>query len=100
MAAHEGAVSGRTVLLALLFALMVLSIVMCAYLLGRIVGGQNMSAFSAIGNLLVTVGIVPRESVEALGSGGRVAAKAAQPPKTRSKKATAAAALACPTEDP
>jgi hypothetical protein len=100
MAAHEGAVSGRTVLLALLFAVMVLSIVLCAYLLGRIVGGQNMSAFTAIGNLLVTTGVIPKESVEALGPAGRVAGKSAAPQKTKGRQTASAAALACPTEDP
>jgi hypothetical protein len=100
MAAHEGAVSGRTVLLALLFALMVLSIVMCAYLVGRLVGGQNMGAFKAIGNLLMTTGVIPKETAEALGPGGRVIGKASTPQKTKNRQTASAASLACPTEDP
>lgn len=104
MAAHEGAVSGRTVLFALLFAVMVLSVVMCAYLLGRIIGGSNMSAFTAISSLLVKTGVIPKETVESLGPGGKLVEKNAsrptKPQRTKGRQSATAAALACPTEDP
>src|SRR3954471_3854220 len=102
MAAHEGAVSGRTVLFALLFAVMVLSVVMCAYLLGRIIGGQNMSALTAVSSLLVKVGVIPKEAEEALGPGGKLieknASKPAKPQRKKGRQTAAAGALSCPTE--
>jgi hypothetical protein len=103
MAAHEGAVSGRTVLLALLFGVMVLSLVMCAYLLGRLVGGKDMSALAGISSLLVQTGVIPKEAAESLGSSGKLigkSAKPAKPQRTKGHQNASAESLACPTEDP
>ena len=74
---------------------MVLSIVMCAYLLGRIVGGRNMSAFTAMG----ATGVIPKETVKTLGPAGRIAGKSATP-QDRAAARRPLAALLFFTEDP